>query len=132
MMSFRRADASMRVVIVEDDGQLRAALAMILNRMGVQVLADLPDGQAALELLAVEQPDLILTDCQMPKLDGITLVRRLRARGDRTPIIMISGQHEQRIQQLAFSAGVTHYLCKPLSTQVLEDTIGQTFPGWAA
>src|SRR5205814_6571935 len=91
----RRSDQFMRVVIVEDDVQMRAALALLVRGLGYEVLAEIPDGQAALELLASNHRaddtsvDLILTDCQMPRLDGITLVRRLRARGDHTPVIMI-------------------------------------------
>ena len=122
----------MRVVIVEDDCAMRGALAVILRGLGAQVLAEMPDGQAALELLATQHPDLILTDCQMPRLDGISLVRRLRARGDRTPVIMISGQHEPQVRDSAIAAGVSQYLFKPLSTATLHQAIRQTLPGQAA
>jgi len=122
----------MTIVIVEDDAQFRAALALILRGMGIDVLGEMPDGQAALELLTAARADLILTDCQMPRLDGISLVRRLRARGDRTPVIMISGQHEPQVRDLALSAGVSHYLFKPLSTAVLQRAIAQTFGPQAA
>src|SRR3954463_14720347 len=100
----------MRVVIVEDDVQMRSALGLILRGFGAEVLAEIGDGLSALEVLASEHPDLILTDCQMPRLDGISLVRRLRARGDQTPVIMISGRHEPQIQAMAKAAGVNQYL----------------------
>ena len=122
----------MRVVIVEDDVQMRAALGLILRGFGAEVLAEIGDGLAALELLAGEHPDLILTDCQMPRLDGISLVRRLRARGDQTPVIMISGRHEPQVQAMALAAGVNQYLFKPLSTATLRQAIGQMIPGQAA
>jgi CheY-like chemotaxis protein len=125
----------MRVVIVEDDVRMRSALGSILRGLGAKVLAEIADGQAALERLAdkkAEHPDLILTDCQMPRLDGISLVRRLRARGDRTPVIMISGQHEPQIKAMALAAGVSLYLFKPLSTASLQRAIGQTLGGAAA
>ena len=122
----------MRVVIVEDDVQMRAALGLILRGFGAEVLAEIGDGLAALELLAGEHPDLILTDCQMPRLDGISLVRRLRARGDQTPVIMISGRHEPQVQAMAKAAGVNQYLFKPLNTATLRQAIGQMIPGQAA
>jgi len=122
----------MTIVIVEDDAQFRGALALLLRGMGIEVLAEMPDGQAAIELLARQHPDLILTDCQMPRLDGIALVRRLRARGDQTPVIMISGQREKQIRDLALAAGVSQYLFKPLSSGALERAIGQTLAGKAA
>ena len=125
----------MRVLLIEDDAQLRQVMSIFLRSLGAQVLAEMADGVAALEHLSEESndpPDLILTDCQMPRMDGISLVRHLRARGDRTPVIMISGQQDPRVVQLAFEAGVDHYLAKPLSADSLTVAIGQTFPGWAA
>jgi DNA-binding NarL/FixJ family response regulator len=65
-------------------------------------------------------------------MDGISLVRHLGARGDRTPVIMISGQQDPRIVALAYAAGVDHYLPKPLTPDSLTVAIGQTFPNWAA
>ena len=121
-----------RVIIVEDDTQFRIALGLTLKRLGADVAAEMPDGQAALEWLRSEHPDLILTDCQMPRLDGIALVRRLRASGDQTPVIMISGQTEQQLIDIALKAGVNQYLAKPLSTPMLEAAIERTLPGWAA
>jgi CheY-like chemotaxis protein len=121
-----------RVIIVEDDTSFRIALGLTLRRMGADVLAEVPDGQAALEWLARQHPDLILTDCQMPRLDGIALVRRLRARGDQTPVIMISGQTESRVIDVALKAGVNQYLAKPLSTPMLQAAIERTLPGRAS
>ena len=111
---------------------MRNALGLILRGFGIEVLAEIGDGQAALDVLANEHPDLILTDCQMPRLDGISLVRRLRARGDDTPVIMISGRHEPQVRAMAIAAGVNQYLFKPLSTATLKQAIGQTLPGQAA
>jgi CheY-like chemotaxis protein len=133
-----RDTSYVRVVVVEDDRLLRAVLATYCRSIGMQVVAEIPDGQAALELLSDEsrdcsdQPDLILTDCQMPRMDGIALVRHLRARGDETPVIMLSGQQDARVADIALAAGVNCFLPKPLSTESLQDALAQTFPGWAA
>ena len=127
-----------RVVVVEDDRLFRSVLATYCRSIGMRVVAEVPDGQAALEMLsddtpcAGEHPDLILTDCQMPRMDGISLVRHLRARGDGTPVIMLSGQHDARVAEVARAAGVNCFLPKPLSTQSFRDALEQTFPGWAA
>ena len=122
----------MRVVVVEDDIQLRSALAVFFRSIGAEVLAQPGDGQEALDVLCKLQPDLILTDCQMPRLDGISLVRRLRARGDHTPIIMLSGQTDPGVMKLAIDAGVNRYLSKPLSAPLLNSAIAQTLKSTAA
>ena len=120
------------MVVVEDDAQLRGALTASLRGMGIEILAQSGDGLEALDALADLHPDLILTDCQMPRLDGISLVRRLRQRGDETPVIMISGQDDPQVRTLAMAAGVTQYLRKPLSVGSLNLALIQTFPGTAA
>ena len=125
----------MRVLVIEDDAQLRQVMGVFLRGLGVEVLAEIPDGKAALDHLSAddhEPPDLILTDCQMPRMDGISLVRHLRARGDRTPVIMISGQQDPRVVALAYEAGVDEYLPKPLTSETLTMALGRTFPNWAA
>src|SRR5439155_23191111 len=90
---------------------------IVLRRIGAQIIAQPHDGQEALDLLRRVHPDLILTDCQMPRLDGIALVKRLRERGDYTPIIMLSGQSDPDTRQLALDAGVNRYLSKPRSEE---------------
>src|SRR5687768_2976828 len=85
-----RSEILMRVLVIEDDAQLRQVMGIFLRSLGAEVQAEIADGVAALEHLAAQgndPPDLILTDCQMPRMDGISLVRHLRARGDRTPVI---------------------------------------------
>ena len=116
----------MRIVVVEDDAALRQALGAFFKSMGVEVLAASEDGLEALHLLGSIHPDLILTDCQMPKMDGISLVRHLRARGDYTPVIMMSGQTDPTVRRMALDAGVSQYLSKPLSLPLLNRVIGQT------
>ena len=135
MPDYHEENSGMRVLVIEDDAQLRQVMALFLRSLGAEVLAEIADGLAALEHLSADQndpPDLILTDCQMPRMDGISLVRHLRARGDRTPVIMISGQQDPRVVELAYEAGVDQYLPKPLTPASLTMAIGRTFPNWAA
>jgi CheY-like chemotaxis protein len=123
----------MRVVVVEDDAQLRTALTVFFRSMGAVVLAQSGDGQDALDRLDEGlSPDLILTDCQMPRLDGISMVRLLRERGDSTPVIMMTGQTDPQVEALALAAGVNRFVHKPLSAGTLNLAIIQTFRGTAA
>jgi CheY-like chemotaxis protein len=118
-------DIGMRIVVVEDDIALRQALGSFFKSIGVEVVAESGDGQEALDVLGSVHPDLILTDCQMPRMDGISLVRHLRARGDETPVIMMSGQTDPHVRDMALRAGVSEYLTKPLSLPMLNRVIDQ-------
>ena len=126
----------MRIMLVDDDVRMRQALTRLLNGAGFAFIEQAGDGQEALDRLAGEplRVDLIITDCTMPRLDGVALVGALRARGDRTPVIMISGEHDPDLVIRAIRAGVSNYVPKPIHVQTLVEKIWQTLgvPGAVA
>ena len=79
-----------RLLIVDDDPMIRELHALVLNLEGYQV-ETVADGAEALERLAVQRFDLLITDRQMPNLDGVSMVLALRMAGNRIPVIMVSG-----------------------------------------
>ena len=122
----------MRLIVVENDPILRKALAEVLKRDGMQVLAQPADGAEALEAAERLHPDVILTDCDMPELSGIEFVQRLRASGDQTPVVMLSGETEPEAIAEATAAGVNRYLVKPVSAELLTRALRQTYHATAA
>jgi two-component system, NarL family, capsular synthesis sensor histidine kinase RcsC len=79
-----------RVLVVDDDDIVRGLHEAVLSLAGY-VTESATNGEEALVMLAVGQFDLMVTDCNMPKLDGIGLIRTLRASGSKMPVVMISG-----------------------------------------
>jgi two-component system chemotaxis response regulator CheY len=118
----------MRIMIVDDDARMRQALTRLLQNAGFQSVEQASDGQEALDRVvsAVTHVDLIITDCAMPRLDGLAFVRALRTRGDHTPVIMISGEHNPDLVIQAIKAGVNNYVPKPIHVQSLIEKIWQT------
>jgi DNA-binding response OmpR family regulator len=116
----------MRVLLIDDDARLRQVLARLLRGAGFDIVDEACDGEDALLVLAQSHPDLIVTDCQMPRLDGIGFVRCLRASGDQTPVIMLSGQGDPHVVVTAIRAGVNNYLPKPINPEILFEKIHQT------
>jgi two-component system response regulator MprA len=139
----RRYDQIMDVLLVDDDERVRVTLRRVLRRLGFDgddAIAEAGDGAEALRRL--EQADatpgalrLIVTDCQMPNMDGIRLTRALRAAGVAIPILMLSGADDRAIVQAALRAGVNRFLAKPADLdelcEVLHELVGQ-FPSAAA
>jgi YesN/AraC family two-component response regulator len=119
----------MRVLLIDDESEFRRSLARVLVRLGVEQVADACDGEEALRLLPDLRPELIITDCQMPGMDGVRLTKLLRATGITMPIIMISGATERTIIDAAMRAGVTRFLAKPLEIADLRDALQETM-GW--
>jgi two-component system response regulator MprA len=107
-----------RVLVVEDDPDVRAALTRALSFEGYEV-AIAEDGGRALEAVQNHPPDVIVLDVMMPFVDGLETCRRLRARGDETPILMLTalGDVSDRVDGL--DAGADDYLTKPFALEEL-------------
>ena len=108
----------MKVLIVDDEPGVRSALqrALALERHDVALAAD---GQQALDLLAASAVDAIVLDVAMPRVDGLEVCRRLRAVGDRTPVLMLTARDaiDDRVDGL--DAGADDYLVKPFALREL-------------
>ena len=107
-----------RILIIEDELPMRTALADLLTSEGHRVLVA-ADGAAGLARALAEQPDLILLDVMMPRLDGFALAGELRRLGRSTPILMLTakGQVDDRVRGL--DAGADDFLTKPLDEVAL-------------
>ena len=107
-----------QVVVVDDDEALRNAVRRALRLEGFDVqLAG--DGAEALAHLADQPADLVVLDVLMPVLDGITVCRRLRESGDRTPILMLTARDAVSDRVVGLEAGADDYLTKPFALEEL-------------
>jgi DNA-binding response OmpR family regulator len=107
----------MKALIVDDDRVLADVLAFTLRREGFQVIQAY-DGEAALERWAEEQPDLIVLDVNMPRMDGFAVCQRIRERAD-TPIILLTVRAEEDDIVHGLKLGADDYITKPFSPRQL-------------
>ena len=110
--------SSTTVLVAEDDRQVREALARILRFEGYGVVT-VNDGAAALEAIDEHSPDVIVLDVMMPLVDGFSVCRRLRARDDHTPVLMLTARDEVRDRVDGLDAGADDYLPKPFALDEL-------------
>jgi two-component system response regulator MprA len=111
-------DLSSSVLVVEDDVGVRESLEAALTFDGYKV-ESVDDGDAALSRLGVIEPDLVVLDVMMPRVDGLTVCRMLRQRGFRTPILMLTARHEVSDRVAGLDAGADDYLVKPFALDEL-------------
>lgn len=112
----------MKILLVEDDERITDALVEDLSDQHY-VIEVAHDGQAGWELIDVFTYDLILLDVMLPKLDGISLCRRLRAKGFRMPVLMLTARDTITDRVLGLDAGADDYLVKPFNLQELSARI---------
>jgi DNA-binding response OmpR family regulator len=107
----------MKVLVVDDDRVLADLVAFTLRQQGFQVILAY-DGQTAIEKWQAVQPDLIVLDLNLPKIDGFTVCRRIRAEAD-TPIIMLTVRGEEDDIVHGLELGADDYIPKPFSPRQL-------------
>lgn len=108
---------SERIFVVEDDKNILDLLHLYLEREGFQVAGD-GDGQAALDRILAQPPDLVVLDLMLPGLDGREICRRLRARSE-LPVIMLTARDDDVDKIVGLELGADDYLTKPFNPREL-------------
>jgi two-component system chemotaxis response regulator CheY len=117
----------MRVLLVDDSGLSRKFVRQILNAAGIEQVVEAEDGAQALQRLQEEMFDLVISDYNMPNIDGLELVEHIRHHSDQptVPVMMItSEQNDNRLAAIQ-SAGVSALCSKPLSYDIVKQLVQQ-------
>ena len=109
---------AMRLLFAEDEKSLSRAVTAILEKSNFSVDA-VYDGQDALDYLRAGNYDGAILDIMMPKLDGIEVLKTIRAEGNRVPVLMLTAKAEVDDKVLGLDSGANDYLTKPFSTKEL-------------
>jgi two-component system chemotaxis response regulator CheY len=107
-----------KVLVVDDSRVVRSYHGNILKSAGFQV-DGAADGVEALEKALSEEYDIILCDINMPRMDGLTFIKKYRELDKETPIIIITTQEEAINRQKGYEAGANLYIVKPVKPQTL-------------
>jgi len=107
----------MKILVVDDDPNLRSLVSLALTRAGFSVITA-ADGQTALMQAAREAPDLIVLDQGLPEVDGLEVCRRIRARSE-VPIIFLTARDDELDRVLGLELGADDYVTKPFSPREL-------------
>lgn len=108
----------MRILLAEDERSLSRAVIALLEKNNYSADA-VYDGQEALEYLEAGNYDALILDLMMPKMDGMTVLRTLRERGNPIPVLILTAKSEVDDKVLGLDTGANDYLTKPFSTQEL-------------
>lgn len=109
-----------RVLVADDHHLVREGIVALLERAGdIQVVGQAGDGEEAVALAGSENPDVIVLDVTMPRLNGIQAIERMRAAGITAPAVMLTIHHDDAIVQRALAAGASGFVPKQAVTDEL-------------
>ena len=114
-----------RVLIVDDHRTSRMLIRDALEQLGIKQIIFAVDGEEALQTMMTAPCHIIISDFNMPKLDGIQLLKAVRsyAPTKKTPFIILTGQGDRELVQRAAQFGVNNFLAKPITVPVLKKTM---------
>jgi two-component system, NarL family, response regulator LiaR len=125
-------DEPMRVIVADDDPFARRMIKESLQRAGVIVVAEAPDGRQAVELAAFYRPDVVLMDVVMPELDGISATRQIVEMMPDQLVVMLTSSDEDEMGFIGLRAGAVGYLSKDLDVDILPQALDGAIKGEAA
>ena len=115
----------LKVVVIEDEELVRRGIVMAVDWASVdcEVVGEASNGEAGLELIARERPDIVVTDIRMPRMDGLEMLRRLREEGCGASVILLTAYSDFTYAQSALKLGAVDYLLKPFHDGELEAAV---------
>ena len=116
----------MRILFVEDDAMNRRVVKDMLTIVGAE-MAEAEDAESGLRMIGDRDYDIVLMDLRMPGMDGLTAIRRIRARGDAKatlPIIVVTADAALNLRQACLDDGADEVIQKPVAMNALFDAIG--------
>lgn len=116
----------MRTVLVVDDAKfMRYVIGRMLTRNGYEVIGEAENGEDAIEKYQALRPDLVTLDITMPKMDGITALKRIREFDENACVIMLTSMGQEIYVRDAIEAGARGFVVKPFNEKVVLNALGK-------
>ena len=119
--------ATLKVLIVDDQKSVRQVTRMTLEEIGVRHIHEAENGVKAVDTVSLQPLDLIISDYNMPEMDGLGLLRAVRGHpaARRVPFILVTGRGDKELVVKAAQAGANNYVVKPFTADILRQKIEQ-------
>jgi two-component system chemotaxis response regulator CheY len=118
---------AMKVLVVDDQNSVRQMTRMTLEQIGIRHIHEAENGRQAMETVSLQPIDLIISDFNMPEMDGMALLRAVRGHPAvrKVPFILLTGRGDRELVVKAAQAGVNNYLVKPFTAEIMRQKIEQ-------
>ncbi|MBZ0272076.1 chemotaxis response regulator CheY [bacterium] len=124
-------DANMKIITVDDFSTMRRIIKNLLRQLGFQNVVEAEDGASGLEMVRQEKVDLIISDWNMPRMTGLEFLQEVRNDPSLKdiPFIMITAEAEKEKIIQAVQSGVSNFIVKPFTAEILRQKINKVFDG---
>ena len=119
--------AALKVLIVDDQNSVRQMTRITLEEIGVRHIHEAENGSSAMDSASLQPLDLIISDYNMPEMDGLGLLQAVRGHpaARRVPFILVTGRGDRELVVKAAQAGANNYVVKPFTADILRQKIEQ-------
>ncbi|HEY6834550.1 MAG TPA: response regulator [Pseudolabrys sp.] len=119
--------AGLKVLVVDDQNSVRQMTRMTLEQIGVRHIHEAENGKKAIDTASLQPLDLIISDYNMPEMDGLELLHAVRGHpaARRVPFILVTGRGDRELVVKAAQAGANNYVVKPFTADILRTKIEQ-------
>lgn len=121
-----------RVLIADDEPHIRSLISLIVTSLGAEVVAEATDGEQALSLYKQLSPDMVLLDINMPRMDGITVLKQIMAINNRTLVVMLTSLNALEVVNECIDNGAWNYILKNTTAGELHKAISETWGEYMA
>ncbi|MDH4284084.1 MAG: response regulator [Gallionellaceae bacterium] len=121
-----------RILIADDEVHIRSLIRLIVTSLGAEVVAEAADGEQALSLYREHRPDMVMLDINMPKLDGIAVLKQIIEINPRTLVIMLTSLNALDVVKECIDNGAWNYLLKNTTAEELNREINRTWKDYMA
>ena len=115
----------MKVLIVDDSSTILKIVKNTLLNEGIDEIYEALDGKQAYDTFLLHSPDIVFTDWNMPVMNGLELIKKIRGDGNKTPIIMVTTEGRKEEVLTALRSGANDYIVKPFTPKVIKDKINK-------
>lgn len=121
-----------RILIADDETHIRSLINLIVTSLGAEVVAEASDGEQALSLYKQHRPDMVILDINMPKEDGITVLKQIMAINPRTLVVMLTSLNALDVAKECIDGGAWNYILKNTTAEELHKAISETWGDYMA
>jgi CheY-like chemotaxis protein len=108
-----------KVLVVDDEPIVRSLVSQVLRSVGYEVVGEAQDGASALTMCVTHRPEIVILDVQMPVMDGMAALERIRREHTRISVVMLTNMADKETVQQIIAAGARDYIVKPVDRKLI-------------